>query len=1042
MLEIFKKLRPFLLVIMILSIGIWFYSFKTMPKESAPNIDIPFFSVVTTFPWADSKTVEQQITQKVEDKLSSVDNLTTFKSISTDNVSVLTTEFKKWTDKNTAYSDLKSALDEVKMSLPKSTNISLKKTDLINLPVYTFSISSNLYPSTLYDKIRFMEDDLKRISWVDKVELVWKYIPKIQIKFDYKKLKKYNLSIKWIVWILNSFIKDNSLDKKEINWVLYSFKASSYSLKNCQWNLLRKTVCVKDQIKKIPLINKNWSVLRLKDVAIISVWPWFYKKESFLDRKSAITYMVYKVPWTDILNLVSSIKDYLKSKKQFFKDNNLTFNEVSSRTTEINKTYYTFINNFRQTSLIILIVISLFVWLKEAFSIFIAFPLVYLISFIFLNTIWYTFNNIVSFSLVLTLWIMVDNLIVIIEGFDEGIKNWYNKYDAIAYSVKTYFKPILSWNLTTIVMFLPLSFMLSGRIWEFMKYLPTTVNIVLIISMIAAYIFLPLLLSYLYKDNFKLPSWWNFKNNFVYRNFEKLIKIVLNNSKKIIFLFWLLFAIVLFAFVKFWKNDFLPVTDKNNIYVNVKYLNDINLKENKIDADKIYSYIKEFFKDKKDIVKSIQIKVWDYETFDPLDRVFYSSAFNPNLATFNITLTDTDKRPEKYNAVKLYPNLNKFLNSKIWQFDWKIKEISAFIRKNWPSSGKDVWFYIAVKKWTWDDFNVLAKAYKKLLSKLKEIPWTYAWSSSLEYWNWKLHILYDLDKIKQFKLNISDVNDFLLSFYSKNWDYEWQALWVSSISNLWKDIVPIQAYINFSWENLNLDSMLIPWTNVYFSEVVKNINLYPDVRYYKHLDGKPVLKISAYKKPTALLWPITSKIQTIVEKNKNVQLYYASDIKDMKQSWKDLWIAFMVGIILMFAVLVLNFSNYSYPLIVFSIIPLLFIGAFSLLLIFKIPFGFAAQLGIFGLIWVWVNDAILLLERYEELKKTLKDKNEILIKTVLSRLLPVFLTTLTTVLWLATLVVKDALWGSLALSFMWGLFVWTFIILLYIPAVLKLKKWR
>jgi len=118
----------------------------------------------------------------------------------------------------------------------------------------------------------------------------------------------------------------------------------------------------------------------------------------------------------------------------------------------------------------------------------------------------------------------------------------------------------------------------------------------------------------------------------------------------------------------------------------------------------------------------------------------------------------------------------------------------------------------------------------------------------------------------------------------------------------------------------------------------------------------------------------------------------------------------------------------------------LFIGAFSLLLIFNIPFGFAAQLGIFGLIWVWVNDAILLIERYKELKKSWKNKNEILVKTVLSRLLPVFLTTLTTVLWLLTLAVKDELWGSLALSFMWGLLIWTFIILIYIPAVLKVRN--
>jgi len=297
MIEIFKKLRPFLLVMMVLFVGIGFYSFKTMPKESAPDIDIPFFSIIATYPWSDSKTVEDQLIQKIEDKLSSVDNLSTFKSISTDNVSVLTAQFKRWTDKNTAYSDLKSALDEVKISLPSSVQINLKKTDLKDLPVYTFSVAWNMYPSMLYDKISFMEDELKRIPWVDHVDIVWKYIPKIQIKIDYRKLTQYHISISQIVWLLHNVITDKSIDKKELNWLLYSFNVSSYSLKNCEWNLVEKTVCVKNQIKEIPLINKNWAILRLKDISQVSVWPWFYKKESFLDGKSAITYMIYKVPW-------------------------------------------------------------------------------------------------------------------------------------------------------------------------------------------------------------------------------------------------------------------------------------------------------------------------------------------------------------------------------------------------------------------------------------------------------------------------------------------------------------------------------------------------------------------------------------------------------------------------------------------------------------------------------------------------------------------------------------------------------------------------
>jgi hypothetical protein len=65
-----------------------------------------------------------------------------------------------------------------------------------------------------------------------------------------------------------------------------------------------------------------------------------------------------------------------------------------------------------------------------------------------------------------------------------------------------------------------------------------------------------------------------------------------------------------------------------------------------------------------------------------LDKIVYNTSFNPDLTTFDIVLTDTDSRPEKYNAVRIYPKLNSYLNSHLKDFDGKVKEISAFIRKN------------------------------------------------------------------------------------------------------------------------------------------------------------------------------------------------------------------------------------------------------------------------------------------------------------------------------------------------------------------------
>ena len=99
-----------------------------MPKESSPDINIPFFSITTIYPWADAKTVKEQITSKIENAINWIENISSYKSISSANVSALTVQFKRWTNKNTAYNDLKAKLDEIKTQLPENIkSIKLKK---------------------------------------------------------------------------------------------------------------------------------------------------------------------------------------------------------------------------------------------------------------------------------------------------------------------------------------------------------------------------------------------------------------------------------------------------------------------------------------------------------------------------------------------------------------------------------------------------------------------------------------------------------------------------------------------------------------------------------------------------------------------------------------------------------------------------------------------------------------------------------------------------------------------------------------------------
>jgi len=1065
--KILKHFRSFIVMLMLLSVLIWFFSFKTFPKESSPAINVPFFTLSVIYPWADSNTVEKQVVEKLESNLASISGIKSIDSISAYNVWVVSVEFARDKNISEAYNDINSAIDKTKVNFPSDVKeVIVKRVDVTESPIYTFSVVWPYLPSVLYDRINWLEDNLKTISGVSEVTVIWSYTPWIKIKFDYQKLWKNNINFSYAINQVQTYLDKFPADKKELDWVLYTFSLRTYP---------KEFDNMTDFLDNLNIINNNWNSILLKDIAKITSWPFMAKKESYVmdswKTYSSVTYSIKKVPWTDILNTIELIKLEIKKNwltfsdsnfipelnfiEKFFEPKSITLDEVKkkelsnlkvyeimSQKEKIDWTYKTFISNFRQTTIIIFIIILFFIWFKESIWITIAFPLVFLISFIVLKNIGYTFNNIVSFSLILTLWIMVDNLIVIIEWFEEWLKKWLKKWDAIAFSIKTYNKPIISWNLTTISMFFPIWFMLSGKMWDFMKYMPVTIDVVLLISIFVSLVFLPIILSFLNFDKVikriekekreNKPS-----ENKLFKKLESFFKFTIKNYKKSIFSFILLFIFTIWLASQFLKADFLPLTDTNNIYINVKFEPWTTFNENKEIMSKISSNINKYSEENKGLIAYQAINIWDYKSLNPLDNVIYWSSFNSDLSYIDLRLTDKDNE-RNYDSYSIVTDLKWRIKKK--DISNKIVSIETFIIKSWPSWWKDIWFSLV-----WEKLEDIVEFYNEIKAELESIEWTYDWSHSLEYTKWKMEIQWDIKKLKEFNITPKELDIFIASIEnSENYEPNW--IPISSLDDFSSELIDVKAFTKIdSWTNI-LDLML-PWRSIYLNQLVKGSSIKGEIKSIIHGNNRLVLSIWAYKTKKTSMWDVTPIIENAIEKAKLkiswVSLEYAWDIKDMQNSMKDLMSAFGIGIILMLTVLVLHFWNFKQPFLVLSVIPFLFIGAIFLLIIAWLPFSFPAQLWMFWLMWVWVNDAILLIERFNDEKKkylnniSLKEENELILEVVRSRFKPVLLTTITTVMWLATLAIKDDLWGSLAMAFIGWLLLWTLIILVYIPAMLK-----
>lgn len=249
----------------------------------------------------------------------------------------------------------------------------------------------------------------------------------------------------------------------------------------------------------------------------------------------------------------------------------------------------------------------------------------------------------------------------------------------------------------------------------------------------------------------------------------------------------------------------------------------------------------------------------------------------------------------------------------------------------------------------------------------------------------------------------------------------------------------MRAFIDYTG---NIDMIKIG--NVYFDQLVEKTTLLPELKTIAKEDGDKVIKIEADKLSDAPLSVVTAKIDEILKSNpfpKGLKYKPGADIEDQQNSGKDLGTAMIVGLLLMVLVLVFEFNSFRYPFIILHSVLLTFGGSIIALFLAGQPFGFVAQLGIFGVMGVGVNDSIVLLEKMRELVKKNPDidLHEAFKIAIAERFTPILMTTATTIIGLATLT-TDEFFRGLAFTFMGGIIMAIFISLLYVPAVVMLAQ--
>jgi multidrug efflux pump subunit AcrB len=175
----------------------------SIPKEATPSVNIPYYIVSVVYPGADPATIEEQAVNKLEQRFKSISLIKKVTSTSASNMGIISLEFYPTKSDINATNDIKAAIDQVYPTLPSDVKVpSLKKVDISDTPIYTFSVAAHYPPAVIYDKVRALEDKIKSVPGVGEVTVIGKPIQEIKINFDADKIAALDLDISMIVGML------------------------------------------------------------------------------------------------------------------------------------------------------------------------------------------------------------------------------------------------------------------------------------------------------------------------------------------------------------------------------------------------------------------------------------------------------------------------------------------------------------------------------------------------------------------------------------------------------------------------------------------------------------------------------------------------------------------------------------------------------------------------------------------------------------------------------------------------------------------------
>ena len=1004
-----RPVGVFVLTLMVVVLGVFFL--RGLSVDLLPRITYPMIRIIIDWKGASPEEIEENILKKVEASVATTEDAIQVISSAIEGNGSIEVYFEYGKDMDVALADTRAKLDLVRNELPPDADEpKIYKADPSQLPILDIALSSETKDErALRD---WAENDLSNyflgIPGLGAVVTSGGRVREIQVLFDQEKVQKYELSTEKILNLLRA-------ENIEFPAGRISDTKKEYSVR-----LLAK---FKDasEIGDIIIANREGRFIKIKDVAQVAD---SYEEQRVLTRfngKPCVTLSFLKQPNANTVEIVSKINKRAKEliKKKIIPDD-VNYAVASSQSYYIENS----VANVGSSAVVGGILAMLTIWfflhnIKRTLVIAIAIPVSILGTFILMGLSDVTLNIFSLGGLVLAVGMLVDNSIVMLENITRHQKDADNPVNAAHAASKEVTSALVASTLTNLAAIVPF-FFIKGIASLLFRDMVVTVTVAFVISLFVSLSVVPCLSAHLFKNK-KEADDDSFNKRVIEKGiavYKKLLKGVLRHKLIVISGIVILF-IASFLLVRYSGREFLPQIDDGKISIKVKLPVGSALEKTDAVVKKLEAVINTMPGVKK--VYSMVGGYWQR-------RNVYEKA---NEADITVELAEKSKRPLPTGTV--IKKLQKQLKENPIQ-GAKIKVMRTPLRGIKKTSTSDV--DIRIRGY---DLNKLYEIAKDIQGKIKDIKGLENLDVSVDFSRPEIHIFLNREKLGDFGLTAKEVSDVIRT----------------SVDGL------VSTQFTDKERNVDYDIRVLADPLIISSkEAIENTPIYPPSGVEVKL--KEVADIEVSEGPVQIdrqdqvrLIEVTAdaggknvgKITDEVRKRLNKLelpagyfLDYGGEEEAAKESNLQLIIVIALAIFLLFVVMAVQYDSLIDPVIIMVTLPLALIGAFLLLAITRTPFGATVFLGLILLVGIVVNNAIVLVEYINQLRKENKFAvYDAVIEGAALRVRPILMTSLTTIIGLLPLVFG---WGEglemlkpLAITVVGGLSVSMLLTLFVIPSI-------